>query len=130
MACTTAGAKARSIWRRWISTASPVTPRERSSQTALLKTTPLHLTGEAITLNAEVATGGSIRASLLDSGGSPLDAFGFEDCVAITEGGLACDLRWRGQGLAELGVRNVQLVFEFQQAKLYALTSTADPASD
>ena len=104
-------------------------PRDKQ-QKALLTTAPLRLTGDAITLNAEVATGGSIRASLLDSGGSPLDGFGFEDCVAITEGGLACDLRWRGQGLAELGVRNVQLVFEFQQAKLYALTSTADPASD
>ncbi len=96
-------------------------PRTRR-QKALLKTAPLHLTGAPITLNAEVAIGGWIRARLLDSGGLPLDGFGFEDCIAITEGGLARDLRWQGERVDNLQDQAFRLVIEICDATVFAIT--------
>ena len=98
--------------------------------TALLETNPLRLTGERLTLNAEIEPGGSIRAMLLDRGGAALSGFGFADCLPLTQGGASCHLRWRARNLADLGVQQARLVFEFQQAKLYALNAVADLASD
>lgn len=98
--------------------------------TALLETNPLKLTGERLTLNAEIEPGGSIRAMLLDGGGAELSGFGFADCLPLRQGGASCHLRWRARDSAELGDQTLRLVVEFQQAKLYALNAVADLASD
>ena len=97
---------------------------------AIVETSPLSLTEGGMTINAELWPGGSIRAMLLDEGGSALSGFGLDDCEAITRGGLTCDLRWRGRDAAGLAGLTVQIVFELQRAKLYALTATEDRASD
>ena len=76
---------------------------------AIVQTAPLSLTGERMTVNAAVRPGGSIRALLLDEGGSALS--------------------WSGRGVSDLAGRTVRIVFELHRAKLYALTATADPAS-
>lgn len=98
--------------------------------TATLETNPLKLSGERLTLNAEIEPGGSIRAMLLNGGGSELSGFGLDDCLPVTKGGASCELRWRARDGAELGRQSLRLVLEFQQAKLYALNATADRACD
>lgn len=91
---------------------------------ARLETTPLQLTGERATLNAEVEPSGSIRAALLDAGGGAVSGFGLEDCLPIYTGGARCQLRWRERDLAELAGQPVRLAFEYQKAKLYALSGS------
>ncbi len=97
---------------------------------ARLETRAIKISGDGLSLNAEIAPGGSISAMILDEQGLQVDGFGFDDCLPITEGGANCELRWRDRAAAELAGQMVRLVFEFQQAKLYAINAAADPACD
>lgn len=97
---------------------------------ATLETNPLRLTSQRLTLNAELEPSGSIRAAILDENGGALSGFGLDDCLPIEQGGANCDLRWRERASTALAGQQVRLVFEFQQAKLYALNAAAVPASD
>ena len=101
-----------------------------AGERANLRTNPLRLNDERVTLNAEVQPGGSIRAGLMDAGGTELRGFTLDDCLPVTTGGASCDLRWRERDIAELAGGAIRLEFEFQKAKLYALNATADLASD
>ena len=95
---------------------------------AIVQTAPLSLTGGRIAINAELWPGGSIRAMLLDEGGSALSGFGLADYDSITRGGLTRALRWRGRDISDLAGRTLRIVFELNRAKLYALTATVDRA--
>ena len=96
---------------------------------ARVETRPLLLTGDCLSINAEVKPGGSICAALLDEGGSAFAGFSFDDCLTLFEGGPACDLRWRERKMAELAGRRLRLAFELRRAKLYALNGSLVPAS-
>ncbi len=104
-------------------------PREDIGR-ASIETAPLLLAGERLSINAEVQPGGSIRAKLMNADGADINGFGYDDCLPVTQGGLNCELRWRGGNTAELAGQTLRLVFAFQKAKLYALKSIADRASD
>ena len=129
-ACTTIGARASlnlatleiDRWAGYI----PADPQA----SARLETGAITISGHGLSLNAEVAPGGSIRAMMLDEQGGQVDGFGFENCLPITEGGPNCELRWRGRDLAELAGQTIRLAFEFQRAKLYAINAVADRACD
>ncbi len=97
---------------------------------AIVQTNPLRLTDEPVTLNAEVQPGGSIRAKLMDAGGTELRGFTLDDSLPVTTGGASCELCWRERGIAELAGQTLWLAFEFQKAKLYALNAAAVLASD
>lgn len=96
------------------------TPRA-ARDAATLETTALHLSGERLTLNAELGPGGWIHYALLDEGGAALAGFGFGDCLPINQGGASCKLRWRNRELAELQGRAARVIFSFHRATLYAL---------
>ena len=104
------------------------TPRA-ARDNATLETTALQLSGERLTLNAELGAGGWIRYALLGSGGAALAGFGFDDCLPVKQGGASCELRWRNSELAQLEGRAARVVFRFHQATLYALSATPVPAS-
>lgn len=97
---------------------------------AIVQTNPIRLTGERTTLNAEVQPGGSVRAKLIDAGGTEVSGFGYDDCVPITQGSLNCELRWRERDITELAGEAIRLAFEFQKAKLYALNAVGVLAAD
>jgi len=99
-------------------------------ESARVETSPLLLSDETLSINAEIEPGGSIRAMLMDAGGAEVSGFGFADCLPLKQGGINCDLRWRGRHVSELRGKTLQLVLEFQKAKLYALKSIADWACD
>ena len=103
-------------------------PRD-ANETARVETTPQLLTGECLSINAEVETSGTVRAMVLDAGGNELSGFGFDDCRPVTCGGTARELRWHDRRAAEMVGQTVRLAFEFRNAKLYALIGTAVPAS-
>ncbi|MCY3864669.1 MAG: hypothetical protein OXG68_04445 [Chloroflexi bacterium] len=98
-------------------------------ESATVEIAPLLFQGDRVSVNAEVEPGGWIRAALRDESGSALPGYGVDDFEAISESGLACELRWRDRHMAELSGQRVWLAFEFRNAKLYALTGTAVPGS-
>ncbi|MDE2776127.1 MAG: hypothetical protein OXI77_09330 [Chloroflexota bacterium] len=101
-----------------------------ASGTATLESKALRLTSQRLTLNAELEPSGSIRAAILDEYGGAMRGFTLDDCLPIKQGGAQCDLRWRERDPTALAGQQVRLVFEFQQAKLYAINAVAVPASD
>ena len=70
-------------------------PRDKRKK-ALLTTVTLRLDDDMITINVEVATGGSVRAALLDGAGSSLTGYALEDSLPLETGGIACELRLEG----------------------------------
>ena len=91
-------------------------------QPAMLKTVRLRVQGPALTVNAEIRRGGSIRASLIDMNGTSPSGFGMDDCIAVTTGGLCCKLGWGQKRLDELADKNLRILFEIRQARLYAFS--------
>ncbi len=90
---------------------------------ALLTTTTLRLTDAEITLNAEIETGGLIRAAVMDDEGAALPGFDVGDCLPVRagQGGLRLPLGWRERATAELKGQPISLLLEFEAAKTYAI---------
>ena len=94
---------------------------QESESAATLVTTPLRLRQAGLTINAEVQSGGWIRAGLLDGNGNAVEGFGLDDCLPVVESGMACDLRWRKDRCVPDESESVPIVFDLCRAKLYAL---------
>ena len=63
-------------------------------------------------VNVDVATGGYARASVVDESGDPIDGFGKDDCVAVTDDKTCAAFHWKSnQTLAALKDRYVRVVF-------------------
>ena len=92
-----------------------------SERAATIETAPLRLSDTGLTINAEVESGGWIRAGLLDGNGNAVEGFGFDDCLPVVESGMACDLRWGKDRCPPEVSESVPIVFELCRAKLYAL---------
>lgn len=95
-------------------------PREER-QTALVTTAPLRLDADSITVNAQIAADGAIRAALLDGAGSCLPGYALEDCLPLKTGGISCKLRWKGPPPDCQPGRTVQLAIALDNATLYAI---------
>lgn len=97
------------------------------SGTALLTSAPMRVTGAEITLNAEVAAGGSIRAALVDDDGATLPGYRLDDCQTISEGqgGLALNLCWPERSIADLAQSAFRVRLELKAATAYALGGVA-----
>jgi hypothetical protein len=101
-----------------------------SRDAATLATAAIRMSGERLTLNAELELGGWIRYALQDEGGAVLEGFDFDECLPIKQGGASCELRWRNSDIAALKSRAIRAVFSFQRATLYALNAVRAPAAD
>ena len=95
-------------------------PRDKQEM-ALVTTAPLRLDADRITLNAEIAAGGSIRAALLDGVGASIDGCALEDCLPLKTSGSACELTWRESRPAASPGETLRLVFALDKAALYAI---------
>jgi hypothetical protein len=88
-----------------------------------LETQTLTAGGGALTLNAAIRPGGSVRVALLGADGKPLKGRGLADCVPLTGDGLRLPVRWRGKaGPAAPAGAAVRLNMELRDADLFALT--------
>ena len=87
------------------------------TQTATLVTQPVQCNGRQLRLSADAA-GGVVRAALAD-----VDGKGLADSVPIQADVTDLPLQWRdGQDLAALVGREIQLIFELQDATLYSFS--------
>ena len=85
-------------------------------------TRPLVFEGEGkLFVNADVATTGYVRASVMAEDGSAIDGFGEDDCQAICADSTRSRVGWsRNETLAELKDRYVRLSLHLRNAKLYS----------
>ena len=85
-------------------------------------TRPMVFEGEGkLFVNVDVAANGHARASVIEESGEPIDGFGEEDCVAVTDDKTRAALHWKSnQTLAPLKDRYVRVAFHLNNARLYA----------
>ena len=104
-----------------------ILPRERfvaisaERDRAQLRTTPMRLVQDRLTVNAD-ATGGEIRVALLAPSGEVVPGFGIAECDPITTDNLRHGLSWKGAAdLSKLKGHAVALRFELRgKARLFA----------
>ncbi|MFH1921710.1 MAG: hypothetical protein ABIP48_17740 [Planctomycetota bacterium] len=90
--------------------------RDADAGGGTLRTPPLALSGNRITLNAEVS--GEIRVRLLDAEGKPLPGFDAADSSPVKGDSLAHEVRWK-QSPAPLPDEPVSIEFLLEDARLY-----------
>ncbi len=83
-----------------------------------LRTPPLLLDAETLTVNAD-ASSGEIRVRLLDGTGAVKEGFDYGDAPALAADGLAMPVAWKGS-LDSVKGQPVRLEFEIRNARLYA----------
>lgn len=94
---------------------------EDAAQPGFITTEPFQLTGEAMTVTADVETGGALRVEVLDARGKPVPGFGLEDCDAVTDSVTDHPVTWGGADLAQLYRARVSFRFEIKDAKLFSM---------
>lgn len=92
--------------------------REAGEKTGTLRTPPVIVHGQQMTLNAN-ARGGEVRVQILRSDGHPLPGLSFADCQAITGDHLSAPVRW-AYPLADLEGKVIQIEFSLNQARLFS----------
>ena len=92
--------------------------REAGATVGVLRTPPLILEGDRITLNVD-ARDGEARVQLLDENGTPVPGFSLADCQPIRDNALAATVEW-GRSLDELPEKPVRLEFSLRNARLFA----------
>ena len=90
--------------------------REANETPGVLRTPPVVLNGDTLTLNAD-ARAGEVRVRLLGEDGRPLP--GFEESAPVTSDSLAAPVRWK-QPLSSLQGRPTRLEFTLRNARLFA----------
>jgi hypothetical protein len=90
--------------------------REASINLGTLRTKPIALKGNVITVNANVV--GEMRIRLVDPSGSPVTGF---EWVDIRGDDIAHRIDWKGD-LASLRDKPVQIEFQFKNAQLFGFT--------
>jgi hypothetical protein len=85
-------------------------------------TKPLLATGNRLTLNADVHTGGAVRVEVLDENGTPLKGFELSNSIPLQGNAVAQEARWRGDHQwNDLAGQEVALRIQLVAADLYAL---------
>ncbi|MFA6173024.1 MAG: sialate O-acetylesterase [Kiritimatiellales bacterium] len=98
-----------------------------------LITRPLRFTGKYLFVNAEMETGGQLRAEIVDSNGAPISPFTFENCVPVKSNGTVVAVGWTGASdLSSLISKPVRVLFDMQNGKLYSfwVSSSTNGRSD
>jgi hypothetical protein len=88
--------------------------------TATVRTTRLVAQEMPLSVNVDIQSNGWLRVAVLDSDGIPLAGYGLDDCHPLQAGGLAVVVQWQSKDLSALAGKRIQLMFEFNSAKLFA----------
>ena len=94
----------------------------KGDEVGYIQTIPLKVSEETLTLNLSIQIGGSVRVGMLNGTGSFISGLGLDDCLVIEQGGLETAVQWHKAHFKELKDQTIQLVFEFQKAKLFAFS--------
>jgi hypothetical protein len=93
--------------------------REAGAAPGTLRTPPVLLDDDSLTLNVDAAHG-EAAAQVTDPDGKPLPGFRFEDCRPIRADALDAPIHWK-HPLRRLRGKPVRLEVRLQNARLYAL---------
>jgi len=93
-------------------------PKEGGTMT----TRPFVFLGDTLLLNAD-AVGGAIAVEVLDREGRPIDGFGRDEAVVMTEDKIRHTLAWKGhKDLHQLQGRPIRLRLHLRSARVFSLT--------
>lgn len=94
--------------------------RQAGADGGSLRTPPVVIEGDTVTLNVDASNGGEVRVQLLDEKGNVIPGFAFDDCRTIGEDAVEAPVQWKGQASA---IRNkpVRIDIMARQARLFAL---------
>ena len=93
---------------------------EPAADSGSLTTGPIILDGDALVLNAEAQSSGSLKVEVLDQQGTPLPGFEQAACRPITGDSLDAQVAWEGAELKSLKGQEVRLRFVLDRAKLFS----------
>ncbi|PZF80358.1 hypothetical protein [Jiangella anatolica] len=110
-------------WRKdgWVSMRAGAT-------TGTLTTKELDVSGDSLFVNADLGSGGSLRAEILDAAGDPLPGFGLADSNPVTGDQLKAELTWDGADFAAIAGQPLRIRFHLTGGDLYSFT-VADAAT-
>ena len=88
-------------------------------------TRPLTWKGRNLLVNAEVAPGGHVKATVLDIDGRPVKGYGLAQCTPVRKDTVGGAITWSGAATLPAGSgtaieRHLRLQFEVRKAKLYS----------
>lgn len=84
-------------------------------------TKPIIFDGNKLILNTDAAKG-KVKIGIVNADGSVIEGFKAADCDIITSDGVSITASWMGKSdLSALSGKTVKLVFEMENAKLYAI---------
>jgi hypothetical protein len=93
--------------------------RDAGPSEGFLRTPPVILGGDQMTLNAQVD--GRLEVRLVDLAGKPIPGFDFGDCKPILGDSLAHAVRWR-KALGEMRDQPLRIEFRLNRVQLYGFT--------
>jgi hypothetical protein len=94
---------------------------DAADQPGTVTTVPLVYDGDVLTVNADIAKGGYLKAELLDTEGNVLDGYSLSDCNKVTGDELAARITWKKhKTLARNAKQGLRLRFELKNARLYS----------
>jgi len=96
--------------------------RDAEASEGVLRTPPVLLAAQGMTINANVA--GSLQVRMLDLDGNPIEGLDAGDHEPIRGDSLAHTVRWR-KPLAEVGGKPVRIEFRLRDAQLYGFDLAA-----
>ncbi|MCK4417625.1 MAG: hypothetical protein KAV99_05615, partial [Candidatus Latescibacteria bacterium] len=83
-------------------------------------TCPVRPTGTRFFVNAD-ASQGSLRVSLLNRSGKPIESYGRTECIPLNTDDFSHAVSWSGKtGLGDLKGREIRLQFHLRSAHLYS----------
>lgn len=97
---------------------------QNTANTVTVVTQPFTFTGQKLSLNAKVMSGGSVKAALLDEAGNEISGYGLTQSNQLTGDLIDSEISWNGNALIAQSVRNnpVRLKLVFNKADIYAFT--------
>ena len=81
-------------------------------------THPLKNADDLLLVNVDAAEG-SLRAALLDTGGTPIPGYTLHDCIPIHTNDIAAGVRWKKHNTLPAGNQKFQIHFQLKNASLY-----------
>ena len=100
---------------------------EGFSEKSTVYTKPVLFEGGEIRVNCN-ALSGSLTVALLNADGTPIEGFGFEDCIPITrQDSIEDALRWKEHNTDELTGKRIRLAFRLDGVLLYSVSLDAVP---
>ena len=91
------------------------------SETGTIMTRPMTFTGTKLFVNADVQEGGWIKAAVLTRDMDPVESYGLEDSISLTQDTVNGRMTWQSaQELVPPGDEHLRIVFELKDAKLYS----------